>query len=147
MTDKVCVVTGASRGIGQAITESLAEAGAHIINIHQSPDPTLPDKAARLDNRCGVTVVNRQCNVAYPAAVEAALCEGFGKVDVFVAPGYIDTALSSCQASNNEVCRMAALGRLGHVKELKAMNLYPASDASSFVTGAEFTVDGGYTLP
>lgn len=35
---------------------------------------------------------------------------------------------------------------IGQTQELKAMYLYLASDASTFVTGSEFTIDGGYTL-
>lgn len=42
---------------------------------------------------------------------------------------------------------MAALGRQGHVKELKGLYLYPASDASSYQTGSDNLCDGGYTLP
>lgn len=35
----------------------------------------------------------------------------------------------------------------GEVKELRAIYLYVASSASTFVTGCDFTIDGGYTLP
>ncbi|KAJ3532966.1 hypothetical protein NM208_g8195 [Fusarium decemcellulare] len=70
----------------------------------------------------------------------------FARVNM-VSPGWIDTEMSEDAASVNEARRMAVMGRLGHVRELKAAYLYLASDASSFVTGSELTVDGGYTLP
>ena len=37
------------------------------------------------------------------------------------------------------------MGRFGNAKEIAYAALYLASDESSFVTGSEFTVDGGIT--
>ncbi len=37
------------------------------------------------------------------------------------------------------------LGRWGELDEIKGLVLFPASDASSFVTGAGITIDGGWT--
>ena len=38
------------------------------------------------------------------------------------------------------------MGRIGTAEEVAAMALYLASDESAFVTGAEFKIDGGWTL-
>ncbi|MEM9147561.1 MAG: SDR family oxidoreductase [Pseudomonadota bacterium] len=38
------------------------------------------------------------------------------------------------------------MGRIGEPEEIAAMAVYLASDESAFVTGAEFKIDGGWTL-
>ena len=37
------------------------------------------------------------------------------------------------------------MGRLGEPEEIASVILFLASDESSFITGAELAVDGGYT--
>lgn len=39
------------------------------------------------------------------------------------------------------------MGRQGQANELKGAYLYLASDASSYTTGHDMVVDGGYLLP
>ncbi|CAO1633935.1 unnamed protein product [Parajaminaea phylloscopi] len=64
-----------------------------------------------------------------------------------VSPGYIETDLGAAPKVRNEAFRMAVQGRQGDVKELKGAYLYLASDASTYCTGHDLVVDGGYTLP
>lgn len=54
--------------------------------------------------------------------------------------------MGASDACINEAYRMTPLGRQGQVKELKGTFLYLASDASTYTTGADILVDGGYTL-
>lgn len=50
-------------------------------------------------------------------------------------PGFYETA-----------CRNVPLGRWGDPEEIAPLALYLASPASAYVTGADFNIDGGYTL-
>ncbi|KAI5456802.1 short-chain dehydrogenase [Mariannaea sp. PMI_226] len=246
MSDRVCIITGASRGIGAAVAEGLAEAGAHIVLVYSTENPYMEQKASDLAQRHGVRVLNIMCDVTDPTAVMelvSRVLNSLGKIDVFIAnagicnpkpileqsleeyhaemdvnvhgvvhcakavgpvfkeqgfgnfiittsisgsvvtvpmdhttynttkaaaihlgkslarewrdfarvnmvsPGWIDTAMNKDLPSIHEANRMSVLGRTGHVKEMKGAYLFLASDASSFVTGAEILVDGGYTLP
>lgn len=70
----------------------------------------------------------------------------FARVNI-VSPGFFDTKMGAAAAVQSEAYRMTPLGRQGHVREIKGLFLYLASDASSFQTGSDTIIDGGYTLP
>ena len=70
----------------------------------------------------------------------------FARVNI-VSPGFFLTKMGASPLCENEGHRMAVLGRQGHVKEIKGLYLYLASDASSYQTGSDVVIDGGYILP
>ena len=63
-----------------------------------------------------------------------------------ISPGYIDTGLSDFvdQDTQNLWKSMIPMGRDGLAKELKGAYVYLASDASTYTTGADILIDGGY---
>ena len=61
-----------------------------------------------------------------------------------VHPGYVDTPILG-DTDRNMLVGATPMGRLGQPDEIAAMITFLASDDASFVTGAEFVVDGGYT--
>ncbi|KAL4946818.1 hypothetical protein BDV06DRAFT_730 [Aspergillus oleicola] len=66
-----------------------------------------------------------------------------------VSPGYIATEISSFVSEETKSTwrDRIPMGREGLPQELKGAFLYLASDASSYTTGTDIIVDGGYTLP
>ncbi|KAM0279372.1 hypothetical protein ACHAQH_004637 [Verticillium albo-atrum] len=65
-----------------------------------------------------------------------------------ISPGYIDTGLSDFvgQETQDLWLSMIPMGRNGDAKELKGAYVYLVSDASTYTTGADILIDGGYTV-
>jgi NAD(P)-dependent dehydrogenase (short-subunit alcohol dehydrogenase family) len=63
-------------------------------------------------------------------------------------PGIVDTPLQApylTEAVRREFEAGIPLGRIAHPREIASVALFLASDDSSFMTGAELVVDGGFT--
>ncbi|KKF94775.1 Sorbose reductase SOU1 [Ceratocystis platani] len=111
------------------VTASIA---ARIVTIPQLLAPYSASKAA----------VVQLCK---SLAVEWA---GFARANS-ICPGYIITEiLEFCSLDTRNAWKdKIPMGRKGRVSELKGAYLYLASDASSYTTGCDMVVDGGYCLP
>lgn len=72
MTDKVAVVTGANRGIGYAIAQGLAEAGAAVVIAARNQDNN-EAAAERLRDATGGTILPVSTDVTSRASIEAML--------------------------------------------------------------------------
>lgn len=119
------------QGFGSLILT--ASMSGHVANVPQLQTPYNVAKA-------GV----RQ--MAKSLAVEWASI-GDGRIRVnSVSPGYVKTKLTNLMDPTlvKKWCQMTPLGRMASPKELTGAYVYLASDASSYTTGTDIIVDGGY---
>ncbi|HTO20773.1 MAG TPA: glucose 1-dehydrogenase [Pseudomonas sp.] len=61
-----------------------------------------------------------------------------------VHPGFVDTPILG-ETDRQMLAEVTPMGRVAAPEELAGVMVFLASDDASFVTGAEFVVDGGYT--
>ncbi len=66
-----------------------------------------------------------------------------------ISPGYVGTEMTKLGMANAEWyaewLKFTPMGRVGEPREIATVVVYLASDASSFFTGSNLVVDGGYT--
>lgn len=109
-----------------------ASMSGHIVNVPQLQAPYNAAKAACI-------------HFAKSLAVEWA---PFARVNS-ISPGYIETEISEfADASTKSRWHLLIpLGREGQTQELVGAYVYLASDASTYTTGSDILVDGGYCAP
>lgn len=80
---------------------------------------------------------NIRVNSVHPGLIKTAMGEQAFQ-------DFVDVGLAATIDEAKEVIKtMTPLGKLGEVEDIAQMILFLASDAANFITGAEFTVDGG----
>ena len=85
LSGKTAIITGASRGLGAAAADVLAEAGASIVLIGREPE-TLREEEQRL-KRHGVETFSVRCDVGVAEDIQRAVAdahERFGAIDILV---------------------------------------------------------------
>jgi NAD(P)-dependent dehydrogenase (short-subunit alcohol dehydrogenase family) len=86
LTGKVAIVTGSTKGIGRAMVEGLARAGASVVVSSRKQD-LCDEVAAEVSEATGAEVLGLACHVgewdAIPGFVEKVVAR-FGRVDVLV---------------------------------------------------------------
>jgi NAD(P)-dependent dehydrogenase (short-subunit alcohol dehydrogenase family) len=130
-----------------ALPHFLAQRDGRIVNTASTYGLiAAPKAAAYCASKAGIINLTRQMAVDYgPDGIRVnAIC-----------PGYIDThlgrrgpqltkeAFAAATAIREKAAGMQPLGRQGQPSEVADVALFLASDASSFMTGAIVTVDGG----
>lgn len=112
-----------------------------------------------ISSMSGIIVNTPQCQASYNASkagvimLTKSLAMEWAPHNIKVntiAPGYMKTELTkpffeSGEGMTKTWMDMTPMGRPGNPEELGGIALYLASEASSFVTGSVFTIDGGYT--
>ena len=88
LTDRVALVTGAARGIGQAIAERLADNGAHV--VYTDADAAgVQESASRASGAVALAMDVR--DESQVAAVTAEVVRRFGKIDILVNNAGVNT--------------------------------------------------------
>jgi NAD(P)-dependent dehydrogenase (short-subunit alcohol dehydrogenase family) len=85
LDNKTALVTGASRGLGRAISESLAAEGVQVVLVARSVDEL--DEVASAIRRTGGVAIVSQADVSDPAALEQLVgrsIEAVGGVDILI---------------------------------------------------------------
>jgi 3-oxoacyl-[acyl-carrier protein] reductase len=83
---RVALVAGSSRGLGRAVAEELASAGAHLVLCARHEGP-LREAAEAIEQANGVRVASVAADLGDPAQTDAvvdAALHAFGRVDVLV---------------------------------------------------------------
>ncbi|MFD9259161.1 SDR family NAD(P)-dependent oxidoreductase [Streptomyces sp. NPDC059538] len=121
----------------QAVAPVLrAGGGGSIVNISSTAGLVgIPGHAAYGSTKFGMRGLTRS----------AALDLGADRIRVnSVHPGAIDTPMVAEAVAGRDWSHVP-LGRIGRPEEVGELVLFLCSDASSYITGTEFTVDGGMT--
>jgi sorbose reductase len=119
------------RGRGGVIINTASMSG-HIVNVPQPAGHYCTSKAAVIQLTKALAVELAPHNIRVNS----------------VSPGYIRTELVEPMAEYHRLWEpKIPLGRIGRPEELTGLYLYLASDASSYMTGSDVVIDGGYTVP
>ncbi len=110
-----------------------ASMSAHIVNV---PQPQCAYNASK----AGVIQLTKSLAVEW---AKRGVCVNS------ISPGYIGTDLTLSSEFLKPLIEkwnaLSPVGRLGKPEELKAICVYLAGDASTFTTGADFSIDGAFT--
>jgi NAD(P)-dependent dehydrogenase (short-subunit alcohol dehydrogenase family) len=112
---------------------NIASMSGHVVNYPQQQSAYNASKAAVIQLTKSLAAEWAQHNIRVNA----------------ICPGYMDTALNRVPQLDNQKTiwkSMTPQNRLGDVDELNGLALLLASDASTFMTGADILIDGGYSV-
>lgn len=137
---------GTFLGCREAV-RAMRERGGSIVNMSSvSGMVGDPDNAAYDASKGGVRLLTKsvalycakqgypiRCNSVHPGGIDTPMVRSYF------------AARRDPEAEKSAWLRQSPIGRLGRAEEIASLILYLASDEASFVTGSEFTIDGGST--
>jgi len=126
--------------------EATESATGTIVNIASTAGLVgVKDRFAYCATKGAVIAMTRQLAVDYPKTLRVnAICPG--TVDTPFVEGYLEKFHShNKEETRAELRARQPVGRLGRPHEIASMVRYLASGEASFVTGALFNIDGGWT--
>jgi NAD(P)-dependent dehydrogenase (short-subunit alcohol dehydrogenase family) len=104
LSGKVAIVTGSSRGIGRAIAEAFAEAGARVVISSRNQEPC-DEVAAGIRDKGGEAIAIT-CRISDKAQIEnlvAKTREQWGGIDILVCNAAINPHYGSLEALTDQV--------------------------------------------
>ncbi|MDL9980050.1 SDR family NAD(P)-dependent oxidoreductase [Microbacterium sp. ASV49] len=130
--------TGVWLGMREVVPQMITQGGGSIINVSSIWGSAAVSGAHAYHATKGA-VRNMSKNAAITYAGQNVRVNSLH-------PGFIETPLTDAQAPevNAYVVSQTPMGRAGRPEEIAAGVVFLASDESSFVTGSELVIDGGY---
>ena len=132
-------LTGVWRCLRHEVAQMRTQGGGAIVNTASIAGLVgLPTSSAYVAGKHGVVGLTRT------AAVDHAAENIRGNA---VCPGYIETPMTedTMRRRGDRVMARVPMARMGRPEEIAEAVVWLCSDRASFVTGAAWTVDGGYT--
>jgi NAD(P)-dependent dehydrogenase (short-subunit alcohol dehydrogenase family) len=128
--------------------------------IHESIQYMIPQRSGKIINIASLfTFLGGQWSPAYAATkhgiagLTKSMCDELAQFNIQVnaiAPGYFATKLTektrSDEKRNSEILSHIPANRWGFLADLMGPCVFLSSDASNYVNGHIFTVDGGYLM-
>ena len=122
LTGKVALITGSSRGIGEAIARRYAEHGAKVVVSSRSLESCEPVAAAIRDQ--GGDALAIACNINYAEQLQALVDgarEHYGRIDVLVCNAALNPHFGPSQEIPDEAFDKVMHGNIGSIHRLCRM--------------------------